>query len=194
MNTAEFYDVIYLTNPHKWENKERDEFTFQKLSEFVLEPKSLIDIGCGNGHTVKHFAGEWVDTKFYGIDLSSEAIEIAGEIFPEGKYFAGDFMEAELPHCEVAICMGVAEHFEQLGDFLVKLKCTADLILLEVPNCLSYSDDKTEGFRLTTTGSDQEEWHISHDCWEKHIGWAGFEIVASIQGRTKATEFIWILK
>ena len=189
MRDAEFYNLVYLTNPYKWESESRDDFAYEQVREY--KPKSVIDIGCGNGHTLKYFS-ERMDAEFYGTDLSDEAVWLANHNLP-GKYYVGDFMDLELPHCDLALCMGVAEHFENLVDFLVKLGNTADIIYLEVPNCLSYSDSKEEGFRMTNEGSDQEEWHLTHDSWEKRIGYAGLEILKTIQGQTKATEFVWIL-
>jgi len=190
VRNAEFYDIIYLTNPHKWESESRNAFAYEQVKEY--NPNSIIDVGCGSGHTLKYFSDKFPNATCYGTDLSSEAVWLANNKLP-CEYFTGDFMEQELPHCDLALCMGVAEHFEKLVDFLVKLGNTADIIYLEVPNCLSYSESKEEGFRMTNEGSDQEEWHLTHDEWEKRIGYAGLKILKAIQGQTKATEFVWVL-
>ena len=194
MRDSDFYDMLYLTNPRKWEDEGRDKFTFEQVQEY--KPESVIDIGCGNGHTLRYFRKEWPDAKYYGIDLSSEATWLANHYMPEGEYFTGDFLEMhqDLPYCDMAICLGTGEHFYEGVEFLRLLGNRADIVYLEVPNCLAYSDSHEEGWRETTGGSEQVEWHIRRETWEQRIESAGLEIVKSIQGPTKPTEFCWILK
>ena len=190
----ELYNEIYRERPDKWGRPYRDEFAFDILKKHIQKPGSLLDIGCGNGHTIKYFEERWQDTKYYGIDLSSEAIRLAKENVPDALFTCNEFEYAELPYCDVVTIMGVLEHFIDLDDALHLLKMSGDLIYVECPNCLEYSDISEEGFRNTYNGVGQVEWHYRRSTWEKHITDAGLEIVESVDGPSVTTEFVWILK
>ena len=136
----------------------------------------------------------WDDTKYYGLDYSNEAIRVARYRVPDATFICEPFIGSSAPKCDVATVMGVAEHFHDLPEFFEKLHDYADLVYLESPNCLEYSDSDKEGFRQTHEGSDQIEWHLRRETWEDHIANAGWEILESIRGATPATEFIWVLK
>lgn len=194
MNEAELYNRIYTERPDKWNLTWRDQIAFHVLSAHVQQPDSLLDIGCGNGHTIEYFRLWWPETTYYGIDLSGVAIALAEKRNPEAQLFIGDFVDAALPHCDVVTLMGVAEHIADLESMLSYLGEIGGLIYIESPNCLAYSDSKEEGYRQTHAGSGQREWHLSRDTWERHIRSAGLEIVKSIKGQMPTTEFIWLLK
>ena len=191
---TELYNEIYHARPTMWNMPYRDVFAFDALAKHTQNPGSLLDIGCGNGHTIRYISARWNDTVCYGIDLSEEAIEIAREDVPHAMFTCGAYEYAELPYCDVVLIMGVLEHFLDLDDALSQLKMSGDLIYVECPNCLEYSDSKEEGFRKTYKGTGQVEWHFRRETWEKHITDAGLEIVEAINGPTVTTEFVWILK
>ena len=51
------------------------------LSKIIIEPNYIIlDIGCGGGGNIKHFAEIIVDGKIYGIDYSETAICVSREV------------------------------------------------------------------------------------------------------------------
>jgi len=183
-----FYDAIYTKDPDRWTSEDRDEFMYDALCDTVPEPASLLDYGCGNGHTLQYLSKHWLKTDFYGYDISPVAIEIAG------KKVSAKF--SDFPEVDIVTVMGVAEHFENLGE-LRKLKNylkPLGVLYLEVPNCFSYSDTKNEGFRQTYAGSGQMEWHLRRDTWKKIIEDSGYEILKSLSGCRPAWEFIWILR
>jgi len=175
------YDAIYREDPGKWSNSERDDF----VSDNLEEPASLLDIGCGNGHTIKHLATCWPNTKFYGVDISQVAIDIAQKKTPQATFARGSNMDIDV---DVITLMGVAEHFENLKDLE---NYRAKIVYLEVPNCLSYSNSKEEGFRKN---GEQMEWHLRRETWEKTIEDCGFEILERFDGGRPSWEFVWVLK
>ena len=195
---VEFYNKIYSDNPAKWDVEYRDEVAFYVLSQHTQEPKTFLDIGCGNGHTIEYFSKRWPDTEYYGIDLSDVAINFAKERIPEANFIRTSYEDADVPLCEVVVLMGVAEHFENLRGSLSDLKKYGKLIYIESPNCLSYSENKEEGFRVTGeligNPTHQSEWHLTRNTWEGSIRHAGLEIVKGYEGLTPETEFIWMLK
>lgn len=197
--SVEFYNKIYSGNPTKWDVEYRDKLAAFFILQQIHDPKSLLDIGCGNGHTIEYFSKLWPDTTYYGIDLSDVAIELAKQRVPEANFLCGSFTEVDVPLCDVVVLMGVAEHFENLIDSLRDLKKYGKLIYIESPNCLSYSENKEEGFRVTgeligINPTHQSEWHLTRDTWEGTIIHAGLEIVRRCYGPTAETEFIWMLK
>lgn len=191
---AEFYNNVYRLNPRKWANIERDYIAFRALNEFTDEPASMLDYGCGNGHTIALFYSQWPGTQFTGVDISDVALDIAREHVPWADFH--DFVPPFL-RWNVITIMGVAEHFEDPAEELRRISqaMTEDgYMYLEVPNCLAYSPDKTEGFRKTHAGADQLEWHWRRETWEQALANAGLEIVKGYTGPTPAWEYIWILR
>jgi len=175
------YNKIYTDNENKWTSEERDDFVLDNIDE----PTSLLDIGCGNGHTIEHLARYWPNTKFYGVDISQVAIDIAKKKVPEATFVCGTSIDKDV---DVALLMGVAEHFENLKD-LENIK--AKIVYLEVPNCLSYSDSDEEGFRKT---GEQMEWHLRRETWEDVIKDCGYKIIERLDGGRPSWQFVWILR
>jgi len=191
MNCSSFYNKIYSDNPKKWSISWRDEFAYKVISRHTT-PESVLDIGCGNGHTLAYLHKHW-DAEYYGIDFSKQAIEIAKRNAPFAKLSCEKFEDSSAT-ADVVVIMGVLEHFKELEKALLKLRDTGRLIYVECPNCLSYSDMTYEGFRRTSNATAQQEWHLTRETWEGYILEAGFEIVESVVGKTKTTEFVWVLQ
>ena len=194
MSEVELYNKIYTDNPHKWAADWRNMVAFATIAAHTVEPDMFLDIGCGNGHTIEYFDKRWGNTEYYGLDLSDVAVDLARQRVPDAMFACGTFEDAQLPYCDVVVIMGVLEHFENLDAALQYLKISGDLIYVECPNCLGYSDSQSEGFRQTHEGAGQNEWHLRRETWEQRITDAGFRIVESIQGFSAPTEFIWVLK
>lgn len=192
----EFYNEIYRRNPSKWSaNTARDGMAFLTIMSTVIkEPGSVLDVGCGNGHTLEFFKSEWPNVEYTGVDISDVALDLAKRRVPGGMFIQ------ELPNSgewNIILIMGVAEHFEHPIEELRKigkLLSPNGLIYLEVPNCIAYSPDKTEGFRKTNAGSDQSEWHWRRDTWKQAIQDAGLEIVKNYSGLNYTWQYIWILR
>lgn len=194
------YENYFSNNPNMWIDSGRDEFTLLALIDYIgHEPESLIDVGCGNGHTIEYFSKHWKNTEYMGIDLSDKAVELAGKRVP-GATFISCFLDDVLyiQKNDVVLCMGVAEHFEDLqaGLQAVRQLVKKDgIVYFEVPNCISYpSSDRMEGFKRPNFGSRQTEWHLHRSTWERELKKAGFEIVKAIRGLNIYSEFVWLLK
>jgi len=191
----DFYNKVYSDRPDKWDLEWRDKFAFYVLSRHTEQPESLLDIGCGNGHTIEFFQKRWPEAMYIGIDLSDEAIKIAEERVPSALFSCTTIEDYfTFQYHDVVTLLGVAEHFEDLVPSLRRLKKFGKLIYIESPNCLAYSDSKEEGFRATNSVIGQPEWHLTRRSWEERIAFAGLEIVESYPGPTDTTEFVWMLK
>lgn len=199
---VEEYNRFYRKKPTKWTSDERNQFAKDVIDNYLdgNQPELLLDIGCGNGHTISYLTARWSQTRFYGLDLSDEAIRIANERkLKKATFITGFLGEVEFQtRFDVIVVMGVAEHFEDPVAGLKQVKSLllpGGIVYLEVPNCIAYPESEpVEGFRRLNVGSRQVEWHLYRESWEKIITDAGFRIVRSIVGPRVQTEFIWVVK
>ena len=192
------YNAIFQAKPSKWSSPGRDEFAFNAIEKYG-EPANLLDIGCGNGHTLKLFGDKWKGTRLYGIDLSDEAIRLAKENVPQAEFacaFFEDYKGYAPEMFERITLLGVIEHFPTTSKALAKIRSLlkpGGYVYIEAPNCLQASRDPEESFRVLKNGSGQWEWHLRRQTWEQKIAEAGFKITQSLRGPTAVTEFVWVL-
>lgn len=190
------YDAYFTEKPGKWAVEARNKFAVDVILN-VTHADTILDIGCGNGHTLAYFGNEFPDAKLYGIDISPVACDLARE--NSGAVVECTFIEDYHPDMkfDIVLCMGTAEHFEHPVDGLKSIReLTGGYFYLEAPNNLSYSPGPSgnEGYRRLSVGSHQLEWHWTREQWEQAIAYAGFEVVRSLQGLKPAWEFVWLLK
>ena len=186
-----FYNDTYTSHPGMWENWWRDEYVCKVLSEFP-EPKHLLDIGCGNGHTLERLRIYYPNVHLYGLEISEVAIRLAECGSTNAEFYCGRFEEMEMPRkFDRIISLGVFEHMKKPIRAFEKVKewLTDDgLFYLEVPdNVFSGS----EGWFVAHFG-DQIEWHLNKEFWEKIIVASGFNIKKSIVNTRGSPNFIWI--
>lgn len=191
------YDQYYTKDSRKWSNSERNRLAFETTSHYCPEPAEILDIGCGIGHTLAYYQTRHCKAKMYGIDLSPVAIELAKQQVADGNFqatFIGDYSSRK--KFEVILCMGSAEHFENLVPDLKKLKSLLKkdgIAYIEVPNNLLYSKGE-HAFRQLRTGSRQWEWHLSKTEWEDRFAEAGLAIKKFYRRNRPQWEFCWILE
>jgi trans-aconitate methyltransferase len=189
------YDAYFTAEPGKWVSDRRNEYAVKAIECFNKNPVSILDVGCGNGHTLLAMQKRFPDAVLHGMDISPVACEIASKNV-SGAGILNIFVEdCEITFTnDVVLCMGTAEHFVDPNAGLLALRrFTTGILYLEIPNNLKYSPGD-EGYRRLSCGSRQMEWHLKRDTWEKMIKQAGFEIVASYTGHKPSWEFIWILR
>lgn len=195
------YNTIFRNKPTKWASNGRNAFAFNHLSQYG-EPKRMLDVGCGNGHTIQYFSAPWKHTEFWGVDLSDEAIRLAKERVPQAHFVRGFICAFPEEHPEVkdfdlVTLLGVIEHFSNPRTGLEKIATLLSpkgRVYIEAPNCLAASPDQGEGFRVLANGSGQWEWHYKRETWEGIFTRSGYKIVANIKGPGQLTEFVWVLE
>jgi SAM-dependent methyltransferase len=193
------YDGLYQRRPNIWTNPDRDEFAFKTIATYVHSkpPATMLDIGCGSGHTLGYFHERWPGTLYTGLDLSVVALKMARRRQPYAKFINGWLGEVKLGRYELVVLLGVAEHLENLQAELAAARETmaiSGLMYIEVPNCISYpTSQPQEGFRAINQGNCQHEWHLRRDTWENILCQVGFEILVSKVGPTVTSEFVWLL-
>lgn len=197
-NLAADYDRLYTEYPERWDLIRLDEVRFGVLSEHLHEePTSILDIGCGSGHTLEYFAKRWKTPIYYGIDPSPVVVRYArARLLDEALIRCETLEDTTMREMDVVLLGGVMEHIEQLAYGFYRLGqivAKSGIVYLEVPNCISYQDAHGEGF-YRIRASQQAEWHKTRESWEEVILSNGFQIVRSINGPEKYNQFIWILK
>ena len=189
------YDEMYRQKPDRWGSKDRSNFMIQVLNDFMPNPRCAVDIGCGNGVTLENYRRYNQSAILYGIDPSPEGIRLAKKRVPDGIFTIEDEFK-DIKKFDLVICMGVAEHAEELPEFLKSLKerlTDKGICYFEVPNCLAYSAGP-ETYRRLETKSRQFEWHLPLETWESMLIEAGFEVVKRYKGLNVTWEFVWILR
>jgi len=64
--------------------------TFKALNKLKHTPESILDVGCGGGLFTLSLAERYLEAKIVGIDISEEAIEIAGENLKKATNVSAD--------------------------------------------------------------------------------------------------------
>lgn len=191
------YDARYASDKGKWAIPERDQLAFDTVMEYVPEPLEILDVGCGQGHTMEYFQKHGCEAAMYGIDLSQVAIDLAKKNVKNGQFEAEFLTEYRTrKKFEVIICLGTAEHFRELDENLKRMKSLLKkdgVVYMEIPNNLKYSPGKHE-FRQLQSGSRQYEHHLSQSEWEQKFKDAGFVIVNFYNRNRPAWQFCWVLK
>lgn len=176
-----------------WDHWWRDDNVCQMLSKFA-PPKQLLDIGCGNGHTLELIKIYFPDAKLYGIDVSDAAIELAKRRVPDGTFYCGQFELVELPQkYDRIISLGVMEHLYDTHEALMLVKdyLTDDgIFYIEVPENILETDP--EEWKISFAG-DQIEWHRHRDTWERFIITSGYEIL-EYKHHKEGYNYSWVLK
>lgn len=192
------YDKRYRKNPRKWEMPERDALAVEVIKAHAPQPKKILDIGCGNGHTLERFAKAFPDAELYGIDLSTVAVNLAKGRVPKADISAvllSEFAKTR-KRFDVISLLGTAEHFRKLEKELStvkKLLTVEGIVYMELPYNLAYSVG-AKGFRQLSVGSRQWEWHFDKADWENVFKTSGFEIVEYQKGPIPQFGFIWVLR
>ncbi len=77
---AEDYREIHTENVLKVSGADSDYFTEYKIAEiskFINNGKVWLDFGCGDGNSARFILKYFPQSQYYGVDVSSESIEVA---------------------------------------------------------------------------------------------------------------------
>lgn len=115
-----------------------DNFAKTLLAEIKkIKPKSILDVGAGEGFTLQRLKDNNVGEKLEGIEYMDDAILLAKKLHPQLTIKKGDIYK--LPYkdnsFDVVICSEVLEHLEDPSAALEELKrVTKKYLFLSVPN------------------------------------------------------------
>lgn len=200
------YNALFRDNPERWDSLERDDYAWKVINlrwkatrSRERRPRAMLDVGCGSGHTIAYFFNRWPLTKYYGLDLSEEAIKFAQSRVPRAQFLVGTLEQIEFrTKFDIITAIGVLEHFKDPVRALQDVRrflAPEGFAYIEVPNCISYSGpEKGEGFRLIAKSNNpQWEWHLFRRSWEELIKKSSLTVSLSLKGPERSSEFIWVL-
>lgn len=91
------HNSCYLTENRK--DKPREYFKFLRTlaaEELVVNPAArVLDVGCANGEFLYYLCQHHPKIQASGIDVSGEALAIAGELLPAGRFSVGNIQTGE---------------------------------------------------------------------------------------------------
>lgn len=119
-----WWDNFYSKHTHQMSGS--DQLHFETIGKIVGD-KSLIDIGCGEGHLSK-FVKNYV-----GVDWSEKAVEKAIKKYGN-KFLVWNFDKEFRPKIDYAAMCEVFEHVENPKEFINKVKQVADKVIVALPN------------------------------------------------------------
>ena len=149
-----------------------------------LKANSILDVGCGEGFTLKKLEEKKLGKKNVGIDYSDDAIKIGKKIYPELALHKGDVYDIQYKDnsFDLSLCTEVLEHLEDPVKAVMEIKrVTAKYLIFSVPNEPFFiGANFIRGKYLKNFGNHPE--HINHwTAWgfEKFLEKQGLTIVRS---------------
>lgn len=129
-----------------------------------INPKTILDVGCGEGFTLEFLKKNRVGDSLEGIDSLDEAIDLGKKLHTDLKLKKGDIYKLDYKNnsFDVVICTEVLEHLTNPSEALFELKrVTRKYLLLSVPNEPWFTFQRiARGINLFQLGAHPE--HINH--------------------------------
>lgn len=107
----------------------------RRLLGGIPAPRTVIEVGCGEGAVLAELARRGVGETRIGIDISSSAIKVAAAR-PEitrARVFDGLHIDAADQYYDLAVCTHVLEHLAQPAALLGEIERVARAVVVEVP-------------------------------------------------------------
>lgn len=157
----------------------------------AVAPRSVLDVGCGEGFTLELLRQKHIGERLEGIDFLQRAIDIGRELHPELTLKQGDIYQLPYPDgaFDAVICCEVLEHLEHPERAMRELqRVVKKYCIISVPNEPFFrAANFLRGKNLARWGNDRE--HIQH--WSKR-GIKNF-VKKYFNIKTVKTPFPWTL-
>lgn len=102
------------------------------LERHSLRPASVVEIGCGAGGIVRELSERYPGTKFYGYDISPQAIALANETPSRVTFRAEDPLDSS-ERFDLLLALDVFEHVPDYIGFLEKCHRKASYQIYHIP-------------------------------------------------------------
>lgn len=139
--TQIYNDGTYLDNNPTWH--EEDSLWKAKQVKAIIEnnalsPNKICEVGCGAGEILNQLSNIYLNKKFYGYEISSQAFELCQKKSKTNlNFFLQDLFEENAVHFDIVMAIDVFEHVEDYFGFLRKLKEKAKYKIFHIPLDLS---------------------------------------------------------
>jgi SAM-dependent methyltransferase len=176
-NSVESMDAFYSDPDVLAYCAERVDFYSEvcvRLARLEIQPKSVLDVGCGSGHLLAEVSKLWPSASLRGIDFSAESIKLATRLFPHINFMQGSIFDLERleSRFDLVICTEVIEHLEA-ADRAIDQLCSRCLpkgwIVITVPD--GRQDTFAGHFNFWTPESFCREFRRYQPIVEKFGGW-----------------------
>ena len=111
---------------------------FNVLHQIVLEanPKTILDVGCGEGITAKHILDIHPTTNYTGLDANDGSIDYAKKLVPQANFKCLNLFNTGIDQfgAEMVICLEVVEHINDSHKILSRLaQWSTSKLVISVP-------------------------------------------------------------
>jgi trans-aconitate methyltransferase len=115
------------------------------LARVYRPGKSILDVGCGHGSLLRDVRRRFPDAgPLWGTDVSSAALELAREVFPDGRYFQADpqseTLEVEEPF-DLVLSSDVLEHVDEFEAVIAQMESAlkpGGAMVISAPHAMKY--------------------------------------------------------
>jgi len=110
-------------HPHTlyWSSREIQQLRFEILSRIGTQNgDSVLDVGCGFGDLFAYFQARDIHTRYLGLDLSTDILQKAEELYPQARFFNGDLFDlspAEQSYDYVMLSGALNEEMNDEGNY-----------------------------------------------------------------------------
>lgn len=138
MDNSIYNDGTYLETSGTWHEEDspwKARQILRMLDRHGIEPTTVCEVGCGAGEILRQLADSLGhDRSYVGVDISPQAIALAGEkAAPHLRFTRGDILAMETPRFDLLMAIDVFEHVEDYLGFLRKLRHRGEYKIFHIP-------------------------------------------------------------
>jgi len=190
MTTSNYQKHTSKNSLQQWLIKKFYQAVFENLNN--IKVKRVLDVGCGEGFTLKRLQVNNIAKHYEGLDVSIKALKMAKKMVPEIKFTQGNIYQ--LPYrdktFDLILCNEVLEHLSEPEKALKEIaRVGKKYYLFSVPHEPWFRIANLLRLKnLSSLGNDIE--HVQH--WSKK---QFCELVAKfgLKPRSVKTPFPWII-
>lgn len=189
MGNKKYYNNIFKENRCKaWDDAPGKKVILEAVNHLVKQrSNTIIDIGCGSGYFIneikKHNSINKYESKYYGVDISEEAIIGAKSRYPEIVFRVMNAIKLDLDdeYFDIVSSYGVIEHIltPQKALFEVnRILKTGGLFFILLPSLDYYRNDRVdEGWYQDLDSCSQFQWNYLRETWERMFAKANLNLL-----------------
>jgi hypothetical protein len=137
-----YNDGTYLKDNPGWHSEDsewKSQQILNLLSNNIIKPSTVCDVGCGSGEIINQLSLTLRDTEFCGYETSQEAFELCKLKESKRVHFeSGDILQKNV-YYDLLLCLDVFEHVPDYMGFISGLKSKAKYKVFHIPLDISVS-------------------------------------------------------